>query len=181
MFKKLFSVIITVVMLTSFLVTPAISSAASKEGEETIKGYSKEETLEMIRFIEEEAIEVDENGNAKVNLEKIKDRFGYIPQEYIDFNKENKNINECTTNPINNSIIMRAKIGPTDYQKCVMKEIKGSWKDALGVSALQSAIEALDAGRKWAAAKHIIKAGAKGGIHGIVLTLGWIQVKCIGA
>lgn len=46
---------------------------------------------------------------------------------------------------------------------------------------MTDAAESLAAGAEWQAAKHVIKAGAKGGIHEIVLSLGWIQIKCIGS
>ncbi|MGE7023726.1 hypothetical protein [Solibacillus cecembensis] len=34
-------------------------------------------------------------GNAEVNLQKTEKELGYIPQEYTDFNNEDKNINAC--------------------------------------------------------------------------------------
>ncbi|MDM5296600.1 hypothetical protein QUF51_00015 [Bacillus pumilus] len=138
----------------------------------------------MIDFIENEAIQIDRYGNATVNLEVIKNKFGYIPQEYIDFNNSNKNLYECAAVEPFNTVSTYAKAPKwkqSKYDQCLEKEIKAQWKDALGVSAFTSAIEALAAGQKTKAAKYMIKAGAKGGIHGLVLTLGWIQIKCLGS
>lgn len=178
--SKLGKVLIGVlVLLIAISGLSPMASAKSIEKEKTIKEYSENEASELIDFIQNEAIEVDKNGYAKVDLQKVKDKFGYIPQEYIDFNNDNKNINENLTE--DEGITTHAIPGTRKYDICITDEIKSQFKDIVGVSSFTAAIEALAEGSKGATAKHLVKAGAKGGIHGIVLSLGWIQVKCLGA
>lgn len=166
--------------MTVYLI-PAANAATPNELDKL--DISEQELLDMIDFIENEAIQIDRDGNATVNLKVIKNKFGYIPQEYIDFNNANKNLYECAAveplNTVSTSYTKPPK--PSKYDQCLAKEIKAQWKDALGVSAFTAAIEALASGQKMKAAKYLIKAGAKGGIHGLVLTLGWIQIKCLGS
>lgn len=173
---------LSIVLMTVYLI-PAANAATPNELDKL--DISEQELLDMIDFIENEAIQIDSYGNATVNLEIIKNKFGYIPQEYIDFNNANKNLYECAAVEPFNTVSTYAKapkkMEPSKYDKCLTREIKAQWKDALGVSAFTAAVEALASGQKMKAAKYLIKAGAKGGIHGLVLTLGWIQIKCLGS
>ncbi|MFF5997123.1 hypothetical protein AAGS61_20700 [Lysinibacillus sp. KU-BSD001] len=176
-FFKVFSWILTLTLV--FTVFAPMGNAQEKD---VIEGYDEAEFLELMNFVKS-TIEVDELGNAKVNLEKIENELGYIPQDYIDFNNSDKNINVCTQQNTTLNSLKRVSTYSysSPYNDCIVNEIKIAWKDITGVASLTAAIEALAAGKELEAAKHIIKAGAKGGIHGIVLSLGWIQIKCIGA
>lgn len=172
------------VLMSIALVFTIFSPLQGKAQElNNIEGYDEEGLSKLLDFVKS-AIEVDEFGEAKVNLEKIEKKFGYIPQEYIDFNNSQKNINTCTSvAPLNTSIDSRNMTYATaepSYNTCVLNEFKSTWKDITGVASLTAAVEALAAGKELKAAQHLFKAGAKGGIHGIVLSLGWIQIKCIG-
>ena len=170
-------------MLVFFLAITTIAPAANAETteEDVIDAYGEKETLDLINFIQTEALQIDEDGNAKVDLQKIEQKLGYIPNEYIEFNNSNKNVNSCVASEttIKTPVASTKAIKVSKYEQCVANEIFGGWKEILGVSAFQAAVEALQQGKKLAAARLLVKAGAKGGIHGLVLTLGWVQVKCL--
>lgn len=156
-FRKSLVFIVSIAFLVSSLVMFFASSANASEN----KQPSNEELGKEAEFIQNEAIQKDENGQPTgLDLDKVKERHGYVPQEAKEADVYLKEKSQDTA----------TRAVGDNYQNssdCIMNEITSSFGQALPPAVA----EAFKAGNYQGAFKRLGKAGFKGSGFGTVYTI----------
>lgn len=164
----LFSVAFLTTLSFILSVFPTSAFANQEESQE----IQAEELAKEIEFSMNEATTKDENGKVtNVNIEKIKQRYGYVPQEYTQMQKDLKN-----GEYIENSFATRAL---KTSEQCFNEKMQGYLQDAIPLAAITSMYNNPSPKNIKKFSHKAVKAGLKGGAAGIAATITYNYSYCV--
>lgn len=176
--KSKFTVISIVVLfllssMAVFLSQPANAQNKNKEVLETETSQTNEDELaEELNYIYNNIIITDENGQAKeVNLDKAKERYGYVPQEFKDAQAE---VQKAQT--MEESTKLKAM--PKTAEQCYREKLESMYKGLVPIAQIQNMVENPNLDNAKAFSKAAIKAGIKGNVASMAAQIIYYNTEC---
>lgn len=176
--KSKFTVISIVVLfllssMAVFLSQPANAQNKNKEVLETETSQTNEDELaEELNYIYNNIIITDENGQAKeVNLDKAKERYGYVPQEFKNAQAE---VQKAQTTE--ESTKLRAM--PKTAEQCYREKLESMYKGLVPIAQIQNMVENPNLDNAKAFSKAAIKAGIQGNVASMAAQIIYYNTEC---
>lgn len=176
--KSKFTVISIVVLfllssMAVFLSQPANAQNKNKEVLETETSQTNEDELaEELNYIYNNIIITDENGQAKeVNLDKAKERYGYVPQEFKDAQAE---VQKAQT--MEESTKLKAM--PKTAEQCYREKLESMYTGLVPIAQIQNMVENPNLDNAKAFSKAAIKAGIKGNVASMAAQIIYYNTEC---
>lgn len=135
---------------------------------------TEKELNDEAKFIQQEALITDDKGQpVGINLDKVKERHGYIPNEAKEAN------NKLKSNAVQSGKVVN-EVGSkySDASDCKLKEMAKTFGQALPPALISSIVTAYNAGNYTKALKALGKAGFKGTGIGTLYSIASISVQC---
>lgn len=174
-FKKTAVFLVAIIFLISSLVMVLSSSVnAQEETNEDTTQLNEKELNEEGQFIKNEALKTDENDQpVGIDLNKVEQRHGYIPQEAKDANAA---LEEKATKK--GEVEKEVGSGYKNSNDCFYSEVTKSIKSSLPPAVISAVLDYANSGQYGKAAKRLGKAGVKGSGVGTVYTIVSIDAQC---
>lgn len=164
----LFSIAFLTILSFALSVFPPSAFANQEESQEV----QAEELAKEIEFSMNEATTKDENGKVtNVNTEKIKQRYGYVPQEYTQMQKDLQN-----GEYIENSFATRAL---KTSEQCFNEKMQDYLQDAIPIGVITSLYSNPTSQNIKKFSRKAVKLGIKGGAAGIAATITYNYSYCV--
>lgn len=171
-FKKSSIIFITIAFLVSSLVVFVSSSANASENTKA----SDQEIDKEGEFVKNEAIKKDKNGQpVGIDLDKVKQRHGYIPQEAKDANTK---LEQQAEQQSSSGVKKEVGSGYKNSNDCFYSEVTKSIKQSLPPTVLSAVLDYAKSGEYAKGAKRLAKAGVNGSGIGTVYTVVSISTQC---
>lgn len=164
----------SIFLISSLLMIFSPLANAQEKNKDNTGQLSDKELNEESQFIKNEALKFDENGQpVGIDLNKVKQRHGYIPQEAKEANAilEEKAIKK-------GEVVEEVGNGYKNSNDCFYSEILKNVKSSLPTTVISAVADYAKSGQYGKAAKRLIKSGVKGSEVGIVYTIVSVDTQC---
>ncbi|WP_426427770.1 hypothetical protein [Staphylococcus equorum] len=174
-YKKTTVFLVAIIFLiSSLLMFLSPSADAQEETKDNAEQLNEKELNEEGQFIENEALKIDENGQpVGIDLNKVEERHGYIPQEAKDADVA---LEEKVTKK--GEVEKEVGSGYRDSNDCLYSELTKTLKASLPTTVINSVIDYANSGQYGKAIKKLGSAGFKGSGIGTVYTVVSIDAEC---
>lgn len=172
--RTLVFLVAIIFLISSLLMVLSPSANAQEEKKDDTVQLNEKELNEEGQFIKNEALKIDENGQpVGIDLNKVEQRHGYIPQEAKD---ANANLEEKATKK--GELEKEVGNGYKNSNDCFYSEVIKSIKSSLPPAVISAVLDYANSGQYGKAAKRLAKAGVKGSGVGTVYTIVSIDTQC---